>query len=63
MELIVLKRIEPRVFGVLLSLEPAIASIIGMILLHEFLSVNSWIAIAIVSLAASGAAIVKRRST
>ena len=63
LEFIVLKRIEPRVFGVLLSLEPAIASIIGMILLHEFLSVNSWIAIAIVSLAASGAAIVKRRST
>jgi inner membrane transporter RhtA len=61
LEFIALKRIKPRVFGVLLSLEPAIASIIGMILLREFLSMNSWIAIVIVTLAAGGATLVKKR--
>jgi len=55
LEYISLKRIEPRVFGVLLSLEPALASIIGIVLLHEVLSISSWMAIAIVTTAAIGA--------
>ena len=55
LEYITLKRIEPRVFGVLLSLEPALASIIGIILLHEVLSISSWLAIAVVTAAAIGA--------
>ena len=54
MEFLVLKRIEPRIFGVLLSLEPAIASMVGIVLLSEFLSLNSWIAIALVTAASIG---------
>jgi inner membrane transporter RhtA len=60
LEFIVLKRVEPRVFGVLLSLEPAVASLVGMAMLHEYLSTRSWIAVAIVMVAASGAALIKR---
>ena len=54
MEFLALKRIEPRVFGVLLSLEPAIASVIGIVILSEFLSINSWIAIGLVTVASIG---------
>jgi inner membrane transporter RhtA len=61
LEFIALKRIEPRVFGVLLSLEPAIASVVGMALLLEFLSLNSWIAIALVSIASAGAALAGKK--
>ena len=62
LEYLSLKRIEPRVFGVLLSLEPAIASVIGIILLHEILSLMSWLAIAIVTAAAIGATLSHRAS-
>ena len=61
LEFIVLKRVEPRVFGVLLSLEPAVASLVGMAMLHEYLPTRSWIAVAIVMVAASGAAMVTKR--
>jgi inner membrane transporter RhtA len=59
MEFLVLKRIEPRVFGVLLSLEPAIASVVGIILLQEFLSLNSWVAIGMVTAASIGVTLVR----
>jgi inner membrane transporter RhtA len=36
-ELIALRRIEPRVFGVLMSLEPAVAAVAGFIVLGEAL--------------------------
>ena len=41
MEFLALKRIEPRVFGVLLSTEPAIAAVIGIVILNEYLSASS----------------------
>jgi len=55
LEFIALKRLSPRLFGVLLSLEPAIATITGIILLSEQLTLASWLAIAIVSSASVGA--------
>ena len=60
LEYVVLKRIEPRVFGVLLSLEPALASVVGIIMLHEMLSFSSWVAIALVTVAAIGATLGRR---
>jgi len=55
LEYLALKRIEPRVFGVLLSLEPAIATMIGILLLYEIPSATSWLAIAAVTAASIGA--------
>ena len=55
LEYLVLKRIEPRVFGVLLSLEPAIATVVGIFLLFEIPSPMSWLAIAAVTTASIGA--------
>jgi inner membrane transporter RhtA len=55
LELIALRRIPARVFGILMSLEPAAAALAGMILLAEFLSAPQWLALACVVTASVGA--------
>jgi inner membrane transporter RhtA len=54
-ELIALRRIPPRVFSILMSLEPAVAALAAMILLGEFLSLVQWLAMACVVIASIGA--------
>ena len=54
-ELRALRRIPPRVFGVLMSLEPAAAALAAMVLLSEFLTVLQWMAVACVVAASVGA--------
>jgi inner membrane transporter RhtA len=54
-ELKALRRIPPRVFGVLMSLEPAAAALAAMVLLSEFLDVVQWTALACVVAASVGA--------
>jgi inner membrane transporter RhtA len=54
-ELIALRRIPPRVFSILMSLEPAAAAVAAMILLGEFLSSVQWLAMACVMIASIGA--------
>jgi inner membrane transporter RhtA len=54
-ELIALRRIPPRVFSILMSLEPAAAALAAMIVLEEFLSVVQWLAMACVVIASIGA--------
>ncbi len=55
LELTALRRMPPRVFGILMSLEPAAAAIAGMILLAEFLRWTQWLALSCVVLASVGA--------
>ena len=55
LELTALRRIPPRVFGILMSLEPAVAALAAMILLAEFLSPVQWVAMACVVAASVGA--------
>jgi inner membrane transporter RhtA len=55
LELSALRRIPPRVFGILMSLEPAAAALAAMILLGEFLSGVQWLAMACVVAASVGA--------
>jgi inner membrane transporter RhtA len=55
LELEALRRIPPRVFGVLMSLEPAVAALAGLVVLGEALGVMQWIAIGCVVLASVGA--------
>ncbi|MEM6445080.1 MAG: EamA family transporter [Cyanobacteria bacterium J06642_2] len=55
LEVAALKRLPVRVFGVLLSLEPAIAAAVGAIFLDEPLTVRVLLAIAMVVLATAGA--------
>nr|WP_257901162.1 EamA family transporter [Saccharothrix obliqua] len=55
LELEALRRIPPRVFGILMSLEPAVAALAGLILLHEALRPAQWVAVCCVVLASIGA--------
>lgn len=57
-----LKNMPPRVFGVLMSVEPAIAALIGFVLLNEQLDFRSLCAIALVTAAAIGATLWGRGS-
>lgn len=54
-ELEALRKIPPRVFGVLMSLEPAVAALIGLIVLGQALHPVQWVAIACVVIASAGA--------
>jgi inner membrane transporter RhtA len=56
LELETLRRIPARVFGIWMSLEPAVAALVGLLLLGETLAVREWAAIGCVIVACAGAA-------
>ena len=45
LELEALRRIPPRVFGIWMSLEPAVAALVGLVLLGQSLAAREWLAI------------------
>ncbi|HXT36146.1 MAG TPA: EamA family transporter [Chloroflexota bacterium] len=51
-----LKRLPAQVFGVLMSLEPAVAALVGVILLHQALGLRALLALVGVTLASVGSA-------
>ncbi|MEU7481246.1 DMT family transporter [Lentzea sp. NPDC042327] len=55
LELEALRRIPPRVFGILMSLEPAVAAVAGLVLLGEHLEPAQWVAVCCVVIASVGA--------
>jgi inner membrane transporter RhtA len=55
LELEALRRLPARVFGVLMSLEPAVAALAGLIVLGQALVAREWGAIALVVVASAGA--------
>jgi len=56
LELTALRRMPPRVFGILMSLEPAVAAMAALVLLAEVLSPVQWLAMACVVVASVGSA-------
>ncbi|HEX5402103.1 MAG TPA: DMT family transporter [Pseudonocardiaceae bacterium] len=54
-ELEALRSIPPRVFGVLMSLEPAVAALCGLVVLSQSLHPVQWIAVCLVVAASVGA--------
>lgn len=50
-----LRKVPPRVFGILMSLEPAMAALIGLVVLQESLRWSQWIAVLCVVAASVGA--------
>jgi inner membrane transporter RhtA len=56
LELEALRRIPARIFGIWMSLEPAVAALVGLVLLSESLAPREWAAIACVIAACAGAA-------
>jgi inner membrane transporter RhtA len=61
LEMIALKELPARTFGILMSLEPAVAAIAGLVFLHEVLSLRQWLAVALVVAASTGATLTSRR--
>jgi inner membrane transporter RhtA len=55
LELEALRRMPPRVFGILMSLEPAVAALVGLTLLGQVLTATEWTAIGCVIVACIGA--------
>jgi inner membrane transporter RhtA len=55
LEMIALRALPARTFGILMSLEPAVAALCGFLLLHEYLSVTQSIAVILVIAASAGA--------
>jgi inner membrane transporter RhtA len=55
LELMALRRLRAATFGVLMSLEPAMAALSGLVVLGQHLRAREWIAIACVMVASVGA--------
>ncbi|MGA8115266.1 MAG: EamA family transporter [Actinocatenispora sp.] len=55
LEMEALRRMPARVFGILMSMEPAVAALVGLIVLGEVLGVRQWLAIGCVVVASVGA--------
>jgi inner membrane transporter RhtA len=56
LEMSALKKLPAKNFGILMSLEPAIAALSGLIFLHEHLSTTQWLAIICIIMASAGTA-------
>ena len=54
-ELEALRKMPPRVFGILMSLEPAMAALAGLVVLRESLHWTQWLAVLCVVAASAGA--------
>jgi inner membrane transporter RhtA len=63
LEMVALKRLPTRTFGVLMSLEPGFAALSGLILLGERLSLSQWMGMACVIAASLGAATTARTAS
>lgn len=59
LEMVALKRLPAKNFSVLMSVEPAVAAVAGLLLLAEFLTVWQWLAIAMVITASLGSSLTK----
>lgn len=62
LEMTALRELPSRTFGILMSLEPAVAALAGLLFLHERLTGLQWLALAGVSAASAGATLTARRA-
>jgi inner membrane transporter RhtA len=62
LELEALRKIPARVFGVLMSLEPAMAALVGLVVLGERLEIRAVVAVVCVTVAAAGASLFGRQA-
>jgi inner membrane transporter RhtA len=60
--MIALKALPARTFGILMSLEPAVAALAGLVFLHEVLSLRQWLAVVLVIAASAGSTLTSRRA-
>lgn len=60
LEMVALKRLPRRTFGILLSMEPAMGALAGLVFLHEQLTLVQWIAIGSIIVASIGCTVTAR---
>jgi len=61
LEMVALKRLPQETFGIMTSMEPAVAALLGLLMLNEHLSGLQWLAIGCIMLAAVGSSVTARR--
>ena len=61
LEMVAMKRLPKEAFGIMISMEPAVAALLAMGLLDEHLDARQWLAIACIMAASMGSAATARR--
>ena len=61
LEMKALGKIPVKTFSILMSLEPAVAALSGLVFLHEYLSLYEWLAVLLIIVACAGATLTKKR--
>ena len=61
LEMMALKRLPQEAFGIMTSMEPAVAALLGFLMLDERLAGLQWVAIVCIMLAAAGSSVTARR--
>ena len=62
LEMVALKRLPKEAFGIMISMEPAVAALLALLLLDERLSAAQWLAIGLIMAASIGCAATSRRA-
>lgn len=62
-EFLALRSMPAKTYGVLVSLEPVVATVVGIAALAERVDVETWIAVVLISLASIGVAVSSRRGS
>lgn len=63
LEMIALTRLPTRTFGTLMSMEPALAAVSGMLFLNEHLTSNQWLALGAIIAASMGSTLTARQES
>lgn len=61
LEMVALKRLSSQAFGIMASMEPAVAALLALALLGEYLSAIQWLAIALIVAASVGSSVTAQR--
>lgn len=61
LEMVALKRLPKQAFGIMLSMEPAAAALLALLLLDEHLTLTQWLAIGLIMTASIGSAATAQR--
>jgi inner membrane transporter RhtA len=61
LEINAMRKIPAQTFSILMSLEPAVAALCGLIFLQELLTFYEWMAVALVVIASAGATLTKNK--
>ena len=61
LEMVALKRLPPQAFGILASMEPAVAALLALVLLDEYLDAMQWLAIGLIVAASVGSSVTAQR--